>query len=466
MDSKVEKEGITRKVDRTALGRRDFIKSAAVAAGAVGATRIAPSIGRSAEPAQQQGGETFEQLRRDMMAGIGDDVKKDLQLIAQQPVEIPAPAGIRPGGMLDGRFSVSYKNAVPEAMRLVTNYFASFSDRDMEAVASTLHFPYATFERHEPLVYATEKDFLNNPPPSIRESSAPDSQLRPGTYDILDVLQVHTFNPVNVGLELCYTRYRADGFRIGRNQGIYAITNNDRKWGIQLSSVIFTPAEYEHDQLHYDVNEQFLRWGRTAMAAFGDHDYDFLTHGLGRFERPEKTASVAFGPGTSPTSFFLSAWAGNPTEPYNTKGLKSRLAVSGFPESDAINALSEPNDPVSRYERQAQLQSTNIVTKDGKPGWFYEMAGGRVGHYEYTRNLAESHVLHVGPEKAHTLGGYIRYTPDNVFISETRMLGIMVFDKRKGAWMNNASFFGETIRRDRSSDARSDELLPIVNADR
>jgi hypothetical protein len=461
MESKEETGKFTNQEDRPGVDRRDFIKGAVTAAGLLGAVGMTPIMGHS-EGAQQQEGETFEQLRRDMMAGIGDDVKKDLQLIAQQPIEIPTPAGARPGAMLDGRFSVYYKDAVPNAMELLTNYFAAFCDRDMASVVDTLHFPYATYETYEPIVYRTQKEFLESPPPSIHESSAPDSQLRPGTYDILDVLQVHTFNPVNVGLELCYTRYRADGFRIGKNQGIYAITNNDGKWGIQLSSVIFTPAEYEHDQLHYDVNEQFLRWGRTAMAAFADRDYDLLKHlgwGAGRFERPEKTASIAGSPGA--TSFFLSAWAGKPTEAYNTKGRKSRLAVRGFPDSDAINALSEPNDPVSRYERQAQLGLTNIETKDGKPGWFFEMAGGRVGLYGYTKNLADARVLHIGPEKAHTLGGYIRYTPDNVFISETRSLGILVLDKKTNIWMNGGGF-GQMMRRDRSNDARSDELLPIA----
>lgn len=101
--------------------------------------------------------------------------------------------------------------------------------RDKVAVARTLHFPYATYEGTEPLIYKTAEDFLENPPPSIHESTAPDSQLRPGTYDIMDVLQVHTFNPVNVGLELSYSRYRADGYRLGINEGIYAITNNDGK---------------------------------------------------------------------------------------------------------------------------------------------------------------------------------------------------------------------------------------------
>ena len=210
-----------------------------------------------------------------MLAGVEDDIKKDLDMRAKAVEELPRPTNLRAPGMLDARFTVSYKNAVPTAMKLLTDYFAAYNDRDLKAVAQTLHFPFATFETHEPTVYMTAEDFIRNPPPSIHESTGPDSRLRPGTCDIMDTLQLQTYNPVNVGLELSYTRYRGDGYKLGINQGIYAITNKDGKWGIQLSSVIFTPTEYIGDKFN-DAAEARLREGRTGMAAFGDHDYDLL----------------------------------------------------------------------------------------------------------------------------------------------------------------------------------------------
>jgi hypothetical protein len=429
--------------------RREFLQR--VAAGSVLGV-VAASPGFAQTPQTPLGGETREQLRQDMMAGIEDDIKRDLEMRARAVQELPQPKNLRAGGMLDSRFPVYYKTSVPEAMRLLTEYFAGYNNRDLEAVARTLHFPYATYEGTEPLVYRNAAEFLKNPPPSIHESGSPDSQLRPGTYDIIDVLQVQTFNPVNVGLELCYTRYRADGYKIGINQGIYAITNNDGKWGIQLSSVIFTPSEFIGDRFN-DANEAHLRQGRTSMAAFGDHDYDLLAGlgwgaGQGNRRTATKTASIAGAPGA--TSFFLSAWAGKPMEPYNSNGRKSRLSTVGFPDSPAINALAGNPDPIAQYERG--LNGSNIVTKSGQPGWFFAMAGGGVGHYGYTKELPESRVLHAGPEKAHAMGGYIRYTPDHVFISETRSLGIMIFEKRQGLWLNGGGF-GQSIRRDRTNDA-------------
>jgi hypothetical protein len=426
-------------------GRRQFLRNAA-AAGIAGTAMVQEAFAQ-----KPIGGETRDQLRQDMMAAIEPDIKKDLEMRAAATEELSKPKNLKPGGMLDARYPVYYRTSVPEAMRLVTEYFAAFNDRDMAAVARTLHFPYATYEGSEPLIYKTAADFIRNPPPTIFESDKPDSQLRPGTYDIIDVLQVHTFNPVNVGLELSYSRFRGDGYRLGINQGIYAITNNDGKWGIQLSSIIFTPTEYI-GQHYNDAEEAMLRQGRTSMAAFGDHDYDLLTNlgwgtGQGNRRTARKTASIAGAPGA--TTFFLSGWAGKPMEPYNSKGRMSRLSVAGTPDATEINALSAMHGPIADYERG--LNKTNIVTGSGEPGWFFAMAGGGVGHYGYTMHLADSRVLHAGPEKAHSLGGYIRYTKDNVFVSETRSLGITVYDKHERVWVNGGGL-GQSMRRDRSND--------------
>jgi hypothetical protein len=161
----------------------------------------------------------------------------------------------------------------------------------------------------------------------------------------------------------------------------------------------------------------------------------------------KKTASITGVPGA--TSFFLSAWAGKPMEPYNSKGRLSRLAVTG-PDAATINAMQGTPNAIARIDRT--IGPSNIETKSGKDGWFYEMVGGTVGHYGYTMTLADSKVLHASPEKAHALGGYIRYTPDNVFISETRSLEIMAFDLHKGTW-SGAGMLGQSIRRDRTNDA-------------
>jgi hypothetical protein len=431
--------------------RRRFLMGAA---GLIGTVGLATAALSSSAGAQQTGAMSSDSLQQDMMNGVEDDVKADLALRAQATEELPKPANLKPNAMLDGRFPIYFETSVSEATRLMTAYFAAASRRDMTAVARTLHFPYATYEGTEPLIFASQQEFLASPPPMMVESSKVDSKLRPGTYDIMDNLQVHTFNPVNVGLELSFTRYRADGYRIGICQGIYAVTNNDGKWGIQLSSVIFTPTEYI-GQKYNDAVEAHLREGRTSMARYGDRDWDMFpgqgnNRGNGaRAEgaRPQRaTASISGAPGA--TSFFLSGWAGKPMEAYNSKGRLSRLAVSG-PKAAQINAMQGTPSAIAQSDRK--IDASNIETSGGKDGWFYEMAGGDVAHYGYTMTLAESKVLHAGPEKAHALGGYIRYTNDHIFVSETRSLEIMVFDKRTGVW-GNGGMLGQSMRRDRSND--------------
>jgi hypothetical protein len=432
--------------------RRSFLMGAA---GVIGAVGLASAALSSSAAAQQTGAESSDSLRQEMMNGVEDDVKGDLTLRSQATEELPKPANLRPNAMLDGRFPVYFETSVSEATRLMTAYFAAATRRDLAAVARTLHFPYATYEGVEPLIYATQQEFLASPPPMMVESSKADSKLRPGTYDILDNLQVHTFNPVNVGMELSFTRYRADGYRIGICQGIYAVTNNDGKWGIQLSSVIFTPTEYI-GQKYNDAIEAHIREGRTSMARYGERAWDLFpgqgnNRGNGtRAENPRPprvTASITGAPGA--TSFFLSGWAGKPMEAYNSKGRLSRLAVTG-PRAAQINAMQGSPSAIAQADRK--IDPSNISTSAGKDGWFYEMAGGDVAHYGYTMTLAESKVLHAGPEKAHALGGYIRYTNDHIFISETRSLEIMLFDLRTGTW-SGGGMLGQSMRRDRSNDA-------------
>ena len=64
------------------------------------------------------------------------------------------------------------------------------------------------------------------------------------------------------------------------------------------------------------------------------------------------------------------------------------------------------------------MNKTNIVTASDQPGWFF---------------------------------GYIRYTKDNVFVSETRSLGVTVYDKRAQAWVGGGGF-EQSMRRDRTND--------------
>ena len=69
-------------------------------------------------------------------------------------------------------------------------------------------------------------------------------------------------------------------------------------------------------------------------------------------------------------------------EPYNSKSRKSRLVSPGLRTPRQFTPWQWKHDIIADCERG--LRKTNIVTADGKPGWFFAMAGGGVGHYGYT----------------------------------------------------------------------------------
>ena len=80
---------------------------------------------------------------------------------------------------------------------------------------------------------------------------------------------------------------------------------------------------------------------------------------------------------------------------------------------------------------------------------FKELAGGSVGEYAYTRDLPVRPVtIHATHDKAHTVGGYLRYTADGTLISETRSVGIRIY--KEGHW-GSAGGLGQVTHHDRSN---------------
>ena len=80
------------------------------------------------------------------------------------------------------------------------------------------------------------------------------------------------------------------------------------------------------------------------------------------------------------------------------------------------------------------------------------MAGDGVGPYAYTRDIASRPiVIHATHDKAHTLGGYFRYTADGNLISETRSVGIRIYKEGHGA---SAGSLGQVTHHNRSNSVR------------
>jgi hypothetical protein len=340
----------------------------------------------------------------------------DSVIAAGDPVR---PEGLHPLGQLDARYPVAFETTVPEAMRVLTAYFAAFSRRDISGMAGTLHFPFATYEGTEPVVIESVDQLLAEPPQSMNVTGRGISHIQPGAYDILDGIELHVFNPVGAGCSMTYSRFGTDGQKILRCQGIYAVTNNDGRWGIELISTIFTPAS-ALGVTYNDAAEAALRRGRDWMLGYTLRDQSALnsTHQFGR------RANVGL---SNPRENAGNARGGDPMAGYRVMGVKSRLRVT-------------------------ETTPESVAQMDANFPQFAEWAGGGVGQWNYTINLPEARVLHATVNKAHTYGGYIRYTADSRPTSETHSLGIMTY--KNGRW-GSAGGIGVMMYHDFTNDLPS-----------
>jgi len=350
------------------------------------------------------------------------------------------PEGLRDGAMLDGRFPVSFEASVPAAMAVLTAHFTAIARRDLAALAATLHFPFAIYEGIEAEVFESREALMDAPPASFDFSGRMELKghgglsVMPGSYDLLEGLQLHTFNPINVGLELRLARHAPWGEKLETCEGIYAVTDNDGLWAIQLASTIFTPAGHERAE-YRDAVEAHLRHSRDWMMGWSHSDGQILAS---RRPSPGRHASVSGGTkvresdpmgGPMAGNFLAAARTRRPMSLYGAKGVASRLLVREI----AHGERAQPHTPQAQFEN------------------FNNSARGGFERYGYTLVSPEQRVLHATVDKAHTCGGYIRYTPRSEPISETRSLGILTYvDQTWGA----AGMLGQSIHRDRTNDLR------------
>lgn len=350
------------------------------------------------------------------------------------------PEDLRDGAMLDGRFPMAFEESVPAAMSMLSAHFAAISRRDLQGVAATLHFPFAIYEGTEAEVFETRESFLEAPPHGFDFSGRMEARghgglsVMKGSYDLLEGLALHTFNPINVGLELRFSRHAPWGEKLETCEGIYAVTNNDGRWAIQLCSTIFTPAGHEKVE-HRDAIEADLRHSRDWMMGWSHSNGEILAS---RRPSPGRHASVAGGTkvresdpvgGPMAGNFLSAARTRRPMSIYGARGVASRLLVREIARGERAQA----------HTPQAQFENFN------------NSARGGFERYGYTLLSPDHRVLHATVDKAHTFGGYMRFTPQSEVISETRQLGIITYvDQCWGA----AGMLGQSIHRDRTNDTR------------
>ena len=385
--------------EQTDAGRRDFITGAS--AGLLGALALAAPA-----TAQQTTGSRSTQ--------------------AQDP---QAPASLGPHAMVDNRFPLTYETSVPEGVRVLMQYFAVLSRRDLKGMADVLHFPFVSIEGTEPIVVESSEQLLAHAPASINMTDNPerysdhDGYLKPGAYDVFDGLEVLNCDPVLAGFAMRYNRYGSDGKKLLRCEGVYSVTNNDGRWAIQMMSTIFTPAHMT-GVAFTDTIEAAKRCRIDHDLAYqvSDRSVDAPTSQLGT------TAAVA-NTGGQPWTLGPN---GHAMEQFKVKGIKTRLRVTQVtPEGRA--RIQPSADPVSDYAGYRALFPKAGV---GNWGWVYGV-------------LPETRVLHATFDKAHMFSGAIRFNVAGEECSYNSDLSVITY--RKGHW-GRVGTLAYTTPHDRSND--------------
>jgi hypothetical protein len=402
-------EGLTsQEEEMESKARRSFLKGA-VTAGVLGAVGAA-GMSKSAE--------------------AEDSTAEDPQ----------TPAGLKPGGQPDNRFPETYERSIPHATNVLTQYFAALSRRDIKGLAEVFHYPFVAYEGIETVIINSPEELISNPPPSLNVTGKGENFIKPGAYDIMETMRTEIYGPIGVGLSLDFTRYDGRGAKLYGCGGIYGITNNDGKWGIEYMSTIFDPADLLYERYNAEAiltavheNQRFHALARKYNDPVGLRKV--VTGFVGKY------ASVTIG-GSNATA--IPALEGRPMDPYKVKGVKSRLRVNNVTQ-EQIDHLSE------------------VVNKTGgskNMEKFYKVSGGTVGRWyqslEFAGRQGEgAKIIHASTEKGHVYMGYTRYTADGSVISETRYLGTTLY--KAGTWVGSdvTAVFGQTMYRDRSNDDHS-----------
>ncbi len=95
---------------------------------------------------------------------------------------------------------------MPAAIRVMIDYFAALTSRDLRGMADNLIYPHATYEGAECVVVNSAEELPCLSSPSMNVTGKGDHLIQAGAYDIMDNIQVYLYNPVRVCLASSYSR--------------------------------------------------------------------------------------------------------------------------------------------------------------------------------------------------------------------------------------------------------------------
>lgn len=341
--------------------------------------------------------------------------------------EIARPKDLGPRGMIDNRYPVTFAECVPKACQVITGYFTALSQRDLKGMAEYMHYPFAMFEGVEAVQVKSPEELLAKAPPSMNMSTNPerftdhDSYMKAGSYDIFEGFEVLCMDPVVVGVSMSYNRFDSNGKMLSRCEGVYSITNNDGKWGIQLVSTIFTPA--------MQVGIVYPDAVNAANRLRIDHDLSYQMSD----RRVEPIPQI--GTSANVTNYAGQPWSlapnGKVMDQFKVAGVTSRLRYS---DGSQPRPHPEPSaNPLDDYADYRELFHKNGL---GGWGWVYGV-------------LPNSRILHQTFNKVHQFTGAVRFNQAGELASYNTDIGIVTY--KLGRWGTSGSVC-YTTPHDRSND--------------
>ena len=361
----------------------------------------------------------------------------------QGSTEVRRPAKLGPKGMLDNRFPETFAESVPKACQVIMGFFTALNRRDPRAMAEYLHFPFGSFEGTEPVQVNTPEELASKPPASLNVNENPerftanDGYMKPGCYDIFRGFEVLTSDPVVVGIAMSYDRYDVNGKKLLRCDGVYSITNNDGRWGIQLMSTIFTPA----DMIGIEFPDAVVAANRLRI----NHDLAYQINDASVDPLPQAGSRAGLGGGGGAGAPFWLAPEGKAMDGFRIKGVKSRLRISA------------PDAP-----RQGQVQgginaggsgSVRLGNR-GADSYFNQyralFPASGVGNWGWVYGInKDTRILHQTYNKVHQLSGATRFTVAGDEASSNFDILVVTY---KGGYWGNAGSLCYVTPHDRSND--------------
>jgi hypothetical protein len=351
---------------------------------------------------------------------------------AQQVVSTPdppRPPTLGQGKQLDRRFTANFELAVPAAMTVLIQYFTALSNRDLAGISRTLHYPHGTYEGPgtDAVIVESAEALMSNPPPSMNVTGKGDHLIAPGAFDILDGIHMHVCNPSRVGFSLDYSRFEANGNKILECGGLYYITNNDGRWGIQMASTIFNAAD-QVGQNYDDILLELIHLGRDMWLPYILDDQMISRNPFS----PNRHINGAYTPGKQASVRRLNGndarQGGDVWDRYMSKGVKTRLVVRDVPEE------------IPPVQNAPAFEANRVGM------------GEAVGTYKGTLSYPHFKIIHACDNKVHAYDGIMRYTTDWRVIAELNHLQIYTY--KHGLWAR-ANGIDPDYYRDRTNDART-----------